>query len=156
MSIDASSWFTNPATQYLGQPMTWGQFIRWVDPATEQAFYHDHTGNWPSVDTQEWLQWTQSPPNIVDIDGDGKNEVLGVPNAEMYEPYVTQAYAIMVLEGAYGSGDESAMRKAGSGNASAWRRTHLGKWLLSAARCACGCDRGHLERCETRGGCVAQ
>ncbi len=31
----------------------------------------------------------------------------------MHEPYETQAYAIMVLEGAYGDGSRSAMRKAG-------------------------------------------
>ena len=36
-----------------------------------------------------------------------------MPNAEMHQPYVTQAYSIMVLEGAYGTGDRSAMRKAG-------------------------------------------
>jgi FG-GAP-like repeat len=48
-----------------------------------------------------------------DLDGDGLNEVLGVPNVELYEPYETQAYALMVLEGAHGDGSRSAMRKAG-------------------------------------------
>ncbi len=57
-----------------------------------------------------WLQWTASPPNVVDIDGDGKNEVVGIPNAEMKEPYETQAYAFMVLEGAHGDGARSARR----------------------------------------------
>ena len=52
-------------------------------------------------------------PNVVDIDGDGKNEVVGIPNAEMKEPYETQAYAFMVLEGAHGDGSRSARRKAG-------------------------------------------
>ena len=72
-----------------------------------------HTGDWPHPSWTEWLQWTASPPNVVDLDGDGKNEVLGVPNVEMHEPYETQAYAFMVLEGAYGDGSRSAMRKAG-------------------------------------------
>nr|HMR11525.1 VCBS repeat-containing protein [Polyangiaceae bacterium] len=44
---------------------------------------------------------------------DGKNEVVGVPNVEMHEPYETQAYAVMALEGAHGDGSRSAMRKAG-------------------------------------------
>jgi len=72
-----------------------------------------HVGDWPHPSVQEWLQWTASPPNIVDLDGDGKNEVVGVPNVEKNEPYETQAYAIMVLEGSHGDGSRSAMRKAG-------------------------------------------
>jgi hypothetical protein len=88
-------------------------FIRWADPQIEENHYHLHTGPWPSPTTAEWLQWTASPPNVVDLDGDGKNEIIGVPNLEMHEPYETQAYAVMVLEGAYGDGSRSAMRKAG-------------------------------------------
>ncbi len=57
-----------------------------------------------------WLQWTASPPNVVDIDGDGKNEVVGIPNAEMHEPYVTQGYAFMVLQGAQNGGANAARR----------------------------------------------
>lgn len=113
VAIDAAPWFTNRETDFDGQRMTWGQFIRWADPQVEQAHYHDHTGEWPSPSTAEWLQWTASPPNVVDLDGDGKNEVVGVPNVELHEPYETQAYAIMALEGAHGDGSRSAMRKAG-------------------------------------------
>lgn len=113
-AINASPWFTNRASEYAGQRMTWGQFIRWADPQVEENHYHLHTGEWPNPGSgQEWLQWTSSPPNIVDLDGDGKNEVLGVPNVELHEPYETQAYAIMALEGAHGDGSRSAMRKAG-------------------------------------------
>jgi len=50
---------------------------------------------------------------VIDLDGDGKNEVVGIPNVEKNEPYETQAYAIMALEGAYGDKSRSAMRKAG-------------------------------------------
>jgi len=114
VAINASAWFTNRQTAYLAQRMTWGQFIRWADPQVEEDHYHLHTGAWPNPGTgQEWLQWTASPPNIVDVDGDGLNEVLGVPNVEVNEPYVTQAYAVMVLEGAHGDGSRSAMRKPG-------------------------------------------
>jgi len=113
VTIDASPWFKNPASEYAGQRMSWGQFIRWADPTVEANHYNLNTDYWPNPSTDEWLQWTQSPPNVVDLDGDGKNEVLGVPNVEMHDPYVTQAWAIMVLQGAYGDGSLSAMRKPG-------------------------------------------
>ncbi|NOY89926.1 MAG: VCBS repeat-containing protein [Deltaproteobacteria bacterium] len=112
-AIDASPYFSNRASEFAGERLTWGQFIRWADPAVEEQHYNLHTGEWPSPRTQEWLQWTASPPNVVDLNLDGKNEVLGVPNVEMNEPYETQAYAIMVLEGAYGDGSRSARRLAG-------------------------------------------
>jgi len=114
IALNASAWFTNRQNAYLNQRMTWGQFIRWADPQVEADHYHLHTGAWPNPGSgQEWLQWTASPPNIVDIDGDGRNEVLGVPNVEVDIPYETRAYAVMVLEGAHGDGSRSAMRKPG-------------------------------------------
>jgi len=113
VAIDSAPWFSNPANEFDGQRLTWGQFIRWADPKVEEDHYHLHTGEWPSPQTAEWLQWTASPPNVVDLDGDGKNEVIGAPNVEMHEPYETQAYALMALEGAHGDGSRSAMRKAG-------------------------------------------
>jgi hypothetical protein len=109
-SILASSWYTNRDSQYAGMRMGWGQFIRWLDPMVEDNHYHYQTGPWPSVDTTMWLQWTASPPNIVDIDGDGKNEVVGIPNAEEHQPYETQGYAFMVLQGAYAADDAAARR----------------------------------------------
>jgi hypothetical protein len=112
-AIDAADFFTNRDTDYRDMPMTWGQFIRWADPDVEAAHYHLHEGDWPNPATREWLQWTASPPNVVDLDGDGQNEVVGVPNIEMQIPYVTQAYGIMALEGAYGDGRRSAMRLPG-------------------------------------------
>ncbi|MDB4992829.1 MAG: Cell surface protein [Myxococcaceae bacterium] len=112
-SMLASSWYTNPANQFSGQRMGWGQFIRWADLKTEDDHYHLHAGAYPDVKSTMWLQWTASPVNVVDIDGDGKNEVIGIPNAEMKEPYETQAYAFMVLEGAHGDGSRAARRKVG-------------------------------------------
>lgn len=113
VAIDAASYFTNRQSGYLGLPLTWGQFIRWADPQVEHDHYHLHTGTWPHPSAREWLQWTASPPSIGDLDRDGKNEVVGVPNVELGVPYVTQAYAVMVLEGAYGDGERSARRKSG-------------------------------------------
>jgi hypothetical protein len=112
-SILASSYYTNPSNDYLGMPMGWGQFIRWLDPDVEDAHYHSHTGDWPDVSTTMWLQWTASPPAIVDLDGDGHNEVVGVPNAEMFQPYVTQGYVFFALDGAQGDKSRSARRHAG-------------------------------------------
>jgi len=113
VAIDAAPWFTNRLSAYAGQRLTWGQFIRWADPQVEADHYHAHVGTWPHPEWAEWLQWTASPPNVVDLDLDGRNEVLGVPNIELHEPYETQAYGVMVLEGAHGDGSRSAMRKAG-------------------------------------------
>ena len=111
-AINASGYFTNPSSEYLGLPLTWGQFIRWADPQVEEDHYYNHTGDWPHPSQQEWLQWTASPPNVVDLDLDGRNEVVGIPNVESNVPYETVAYAVMVLEGSHGDGSRSARRKA--------------------------------------------
>lgn len=112
-SVLASSWYTNRQTAFNGQRLTWGQFIRWADFKVDEDHHHLHTGEWPDIKKTMWLQLTASPPNVVDIDGDGKNEVVSIPNVEMKEPYETQAYAFFVLEGAHGDGARSARRKAG-------------------------------------------
>ena len=31
-----------------------------------------------------WLQWTASPPSIADLDRDGRDEVIGLPNVERH------------------------------------------------------------------------
>ena len=112
-SVLASSWYTNPSNMDLGKRMGWGQFIRWADFKVDEDHYHLHLGDYPSVQNTMWLQFTASPVNVVDIDGDGKNEVVSIPNAELKEPYETQAYAFVVLEGAHGDGSRSARRKVG-------------------------------------------
>ena len=112
-SVLASPWFRNRDSQHAGQRLGWGQFIRWLDPAVEARHYHQHAGPWPDVRKTMWLQWTDSPPSIADLDRDGRNEVIGLPNAELKEPYETQAHAFMVLDGAYGDGSRSARRHEG-------------------------------------------
>jgi hypothetical protein len=112
-SILASPWFTNRESSAAGRRMGWGQFIRWADPRVERRQYHLHTGAWPSPERQAWLQWTASPPAVADLDGDGRNEVVGIPNVERHIPYRTQGYAFMVLDGAYGEGRRSARRHRG-------------------------------------------
>lgn len=113
VAIDSSDYFTNRSSPWVGNRLTWGQFIRWADPAVEHDHYHLHTGTWPHPDWTEWLQWTASPPAVADLDLDGRAEVIGVPNIEMHVPYVTQAYGVMVLEGSHGDGSRSARRKSG-------------------------------------------
>jgi hypothetical protein len=112
-SLLASDYFTNPDPQLLGRRLGWGQFIRWRDFQVEEDYYHAHTSLPPDLEQTMWLQWTASPPNVVDMNGDGKAEVVGIPNAEQHAPYVTQGYAFMVLEGAFGDGSRSARRLAG-------------------------------------------
>lgn len=114
IAIDSSPWFTNRASAYAGRRLTWGQFIRGNDPVVEENHYHLHTGTWPNPGAgQEWLQWTASPPSFADLDGDGHKEVIGIPNIEKEEPYVTQAYGVMALQGNFGDGSRSAMRLPG-------------------------------------------
>ena len=112
-SVLASRWYTNRESGAVGRRMGWGQFIRWADPRVEKRHYHLHQGAWPSPAHQAWLQWTDSPPDVADLDGDGRNEVIGIPNVERHIPYRTQAYAFMVLDGAYGDGGRSARRHPG-------------------------------------------
>jgi hypothetical protein len=113
VAIDASDYYTNRSSPWVGNRMTWGQFIRWADPQIEHDHYHLHTGTWPNPSWTEWLQWTASPPSVADVDLDGRSEVVGIPNVERHIPYVTQAYAVMVLEGAHGDGGRSARRAPG-------------------------------------------
>jgi hypothetical protein len=112
-SVLASPWYTNRESGHLGARLGWGQFIRWLSPKVENDQYHRHTGPWPDVRKTAWLQWTASPPSVADLDRDGHNEVIGLPNAEMKEPYETQAYAFMVLDGAQNGGGRSARRHKG-------------------------------------------
>jgi hypothetical protein len=112
-SLLASPWFTNRVSAYRGNRLGWGQLTRWYDPEVERAHYHDHTGAWPTVRTTPWLQWTASPPSLADLDGDGHAEVVALPNAELKEPYETQGYAVVALDGAQDGGDRSARRHEG-------------------------------------------
>jgi hypothetical protein len=110
----AAPYFTNPANMYLNDRMGWGQFIRWIDPTVELDHYHLHTGTWPDPGNGDvWLQWTASPPTFADLDGTGKNQVIGFPNAETHDPYVTQGYALAVFDGNYGDGSLAGMRHPG-------------------------------------------
>ena len=95
------TYFTNRSSDCRDAPLTWGQFIRYLEPQIEEDHYHLHTGEWPGPSWTYWLQWTHSPPNVADLDGDGRAEVLGFPNVEKDEPYHTYHYALMVLEGDY-------------------------------------------------------
>jgi hypothetical protein len=115
-SVLASPWFTNRESGHVGARLGWGQFIRWLSAKVEANHYHRHVGAWPDVRTTRWLQWTASPPSVADLDGDGHNEVIGLPNAEMKEPYETQNYAFMVLDGAQNGGVRSARRHRGFTN----------------------------------------
>jgi hypothetical protein len=117
LSMLASPYYTNRHTEFLGNRMNWGQFIRWFNASVEHNHYHLHTGDWPHPDHKKWMQWTQSPPCVADMNNDGKNEVICVSNVEKNTPYDTQHHSVMVLEGSYGDGSRSARRLAGWGDA---------------------------------------
>jgi hypothetical protein len=113
VSVLSAPYFTNRSTAYLGNRLNWGQFIRWFDAAVEENHYHLHTDTWPHPSTHKWMQWTESPPAVSDIDSDGKNEVVCVSNVEMDVPYDTKHHSVMVLEGSHGDGSRSARRLPG-------------------------------------------
>ncbi|HQQ61484.1 MAG TPA: VCBS repeat-containing protein [Kiritimatiellia bacterium] len=109
----ASDYYRNRSTAYYNNRLNWGQMIRWFDPAVEAQHYHEHLGEWPSPEDTPWCQWTASPCNVVDLNDDGRNEVVGVPNIEWHIPYETIHHSVMVLEGSYGDGSRSARRLTG-------------------------------------------
>ena len=113
VSMLASPYFTNRSSEYLGNRLNWGQFIRWFEASVERDHYNLHTGDWPHPDSQKWMQWTSSPPSVADIDFNGKNEVVCVSNVEKDVPYDTKHHSIMVLQGSYGDGSQSARRLPG-------------------------------------------
>ncbi len=91
--------YTNRSSECRDSSMSWGQFIRFIDPAVEEEHYHLHQGEWPGPSWTMWAQFTQSPPTVADVDGDGRNEVVVVPNAEKDEPYHTYHHAFFVFRG---------------------------------------------------------
>ena len=87
VAIDASPWFTNRGQAYRGQRMTWGQFIRWADPAVEENHYHLHTGDLAAP--QRARNGCSGPPRRPTSwtwTATASNEVLGVPNVEFTFP----------------------------------------------------------------------
>ena len=109
-SVLAAPWFKDRQT---GARLGWGDYIRWLSARVEADHLHKHVGEWPHPARKAWLQWTASPPSIGDLDRDGRNEVIGIPNVEKHVPYETQAYAFMVLDGAQRGGRRSARRHKG-------------------------------------------
>ena len=121
-SVLASRWYTNRESGHEGRRLGWGQFIRWLNPRVEARHYHRHVGPWPDVRRTPWLQWTASPPSVADLDRDGRNEVIGLPNVERGIPYRTRSYAFMALDGAQRGGARSARRHRGFGTPPLSRR----------------------------------
>lgn len=108
----AAPYFKNRDPKCVGSRMSWGQFFRWLDPTVEANHYNLHKGEWPEPKQQIWMQWTASPPVVADLNRDGKNEVISIPNAEKNEPYETQFYPVVVLEGNHDA-NRAAMRLSG-------------------------------------------
>ena len=110
--VDADpTYYTNRGNACENAHLSWGQFIRFLDPDVEDAHYHLHTGDWPGPDWTYWLQWTASPPSVADLDGDGFGEVIGFPNVEMDEPYHTYHYALFVLQGDHAANGHRSARR---------------------------------------------
>ena len=122
-SVLASPWFTNRESALRRPAARLGPVHPLARPGGRGAPLppaHRRLARRPA--RRSWLQWTASPPAVADLDGDGRNEVIGLPNAERKEPYETQAYAFMVLDGAQGDGARSARRHRGLRDAAADRQ----------------------------------
>ena len=118
-SVLASPWFTNRESALRRRAPRLGPVHPLAEPERGGPTTITATpAPWPDVRKTPWLQWTASPPSIADLDRDGRNEVIGLPNVERRSPYETQAYAFMVLDGAQGGG---ARRPAGTGGSDACR-----------------------------------
>ncbi len=106
-----TSYFKRRGSECQNAPMSWGQFIRYREADVEENHYHLHQGEWPGPRWTMWLQWTNSPPSVGDINGDGRNEVIGVPWCEKDIPYRTYHFAVMVLEGDYAANNHRSARR---------------------------------------------
>jgi hypothetical protein len=115
-SVLASPWFTNRQNDHLGARLGWGQFIRWLSPTVEADEYHRHVGPWPDVRKTRWLQWTASPRRSPTSTARAQRGHRAAATPEMKEPYETQNYAFMVLDGAQNGGARSARRHRGFTN----------------------------------------
>jgi len=97
VSLPASPYFTNRSPTYLGNRLNWGQFIRWFDAEIEYNHYNLHTGTWPTPIRQKWLQWTQSPPSVADINGDQHKKWWQLPTwkwANHTTPSIIQSWCL--------------------------------------------------------------
>ena len=112
-SVLASPVVPQSRQPHAGRAARLGPVHPLAEPGGRGRHYHRHVGAWPTVTKTMWLQWTASPPSIADLDRDGRNEVIGLPNAEMKEPYETQALRVHGARRGVRRRRRSARRHAG-------------------------------------------
>ncbi|GAM26847.1 hypothetical protein SAMD00019534_100220 [Acytostelium subglobosum LB1] len=124
----------NKAKSAIGQPLTFGQHTpRWTKKVVDEYVVVNHAngdcypnpesdgcgGNPPAgTGLDEWLQFTASPASVVDIDADGKAEIVVLPNSEMgmgTNTYITQNYRLYVVDAAYGNGGDPHVQATRAG-----------------------------------------
>ena len=90
-SILASKWFTNRESSAEGRRMGWGQFIRWASTRASSGVTTTSTpDSGRARPASRGCSGPTSPPTVADLDSDGRNEVIGIPNVERHIPYRTQ------------------------------------------------------------------
>jgi hypothetical protein len=171
IALNAAPSFRNPHSQGKGNPLTWGQATaRWTNRTTDERHYLQPDGKtlcWPFVGPandpcykaspcvaggDEWLQFTQVPPTIVDLDMDGKSEVATVPNSEKGFndncAYPTTQRVLFVLDGAHGNlGDPQSV----AATRSALRHTGFdGVWPPKGRNVVCQDCTVHTKSCTCR------
>lgn len=74
-------YYTPAACNTGPRPADFGQIFRAVNVTSENCIYHQPSpGNCVALggtgSAAAWLEWTQAPPSVYDLDGDGKNEII--------------------------------------------------------------------------------
>lgn len=145
-----------------GQNITWGQMTpRWTFLQTDEYLWNALANGtcYPNplnvsgactAGGDEWLQFTQSPMGGNDLEGDGKNEALSIPNTERGAccggSYVTLKRVAFVIDGAYGNYGNPLVSNTTSG----MRHSNGGVWDAAYPPQGKGIN---CPQCYTNAGC---
>ena len=99
-SVLASPWFRNRDSRYSGRRLGGGSSSAASIRSSKIVTTTSTLAPGPTCARRCGCSGRPRHRSIADLDRDGRNEVIGLPNAEMKEPYETQAYAFTVLDGA--------------------------------------------------------
>jgi len=131
LALNMAPSYTNLRSPAQNKPVTWGQATpRWTNKTTDDYQWNQHAPGCyanplptcsPCVaGGDEWLQFTESPASVADLDGDGMAEVITLPNSEKDTccnggGYVSTQRVVFVLDGAYGNNGDPHIQAPRSG-----------------------------------------
>jgi hypothetical protein len=132
LAINMGSFYkqVNNANKQKGSNITWGQKTpTWTNKSTDDYQWNQLASGscyanpvqgpgWCVAGGDEWLQFTESPMHVMDLDADGKVEVISLPNTEKGDVgggYITLRRVAFVIDGAYGNGGDPHVAAGTSG-----------------------------------------